>query len=456
MQVGQGAVRRSHRMRASENKTKPLIDQIFIEYKGVKEILDVYSASGNIVKHVLNNNALCNLVNKKDSVKFRKLGQGAYGTVYSITFPGMENQKYVVKTYKSIEPLSTDLDCQISKANQNDFTIFGTTKTLLTKKSKSYVALNGRKYPINVPKSYLCGQEKYSEYIIGVLVGQLYRNGMRKAVGPFCINFLDVFDFTTCYKPKEKQYIFMQQIDTTLDKLVMSSWSLDAQTFIFMQILLSIYVYQSMNISHNDLKPDNIFMQKITGDTMYNGQHLLNADYLEYKLPNGDSFYLSVPDDNAYIVKIGDWGQSIKYGMKHEPTVGNFSVFYGEFNGYTQNMFGEAYANTPNWFAPAYDLVTFLNILIHLNIFPGTADNWLTWVVGNNPGPHDEYFRPLNKYVDIYKSIKDVLYHKEFEHFRTYPSNKELHILPVADLTVNGRPRPGKIQRGRSSVPKRT
>jgi serine/threonine protein kinase len=270
-------------------------------------------------------------------------------------------------------------------------------------------------------------------------VGQLYRNGMFGGQSgprtPFCINFLNVFDFVTCYEPEEQQYIFMQQIDTTMHHINMSRWSEAAKTFAFMQLLLSIYVYQSLNISHNDLKTDNIFMEKITEDTTYNGQHILKANYLEYKLPGGASFYLTIPEDNAYIVKIGDWGQSVKYGMAKLPTVGNFGVFLGEFDGYQMGI--KDPVNTPNWFAPAYDLFTFLNTAYQNYediLFPGATGPWLRWMIGDAPFAFDYYNRPLNKNVDKYKNVSDVLDSDLFKNFKVRPAGRVLKVCDINRL----------------------
>jgi serine/threonine protein kinase len=415
--------------------------KIFVEFEGAREILHVYESSGEIVDELLapipnsTGGRLCSFMAKIEKTK--PLGGGVFGKVYSVTFPGMGkySRPFAVKAPKK-KPrdatyLGMDKRCKISDPNQNNYTLYNGRRVTIT--NNTYKALNGRNYPINVHQSYLCDKETYSEYIISILTGQLYRNGMvkTKSGDPYCVNFLNVFEFTTCYKPKEQQYIFMEQADATLNKLTTNNWSIEAQLFVFVQILLSIYIYQSFNISHNDLKNDNIFMEKITQNTIYNSQRMLDNTHIEYKLPGG-TFYLSIPSDNAYIVKIGDWGQSIKYGMETKPTVGFFDVFQGIFD-------GNQTANTPNWFAPAYDLFTFFNISsLYFEQFSVASHDWLVWMTGNERPPFDKSSRPQNRYVDDYKNISELLEQREFDSLKT-PPGRGSKVLTVADITSRKR-----------------
>jgi serine/threonine protein kinase len=454
---------------------KALIDeliQIFVDYKGAKETLDVYNSSGKIVDSLLNTprgGVLCPFMNiKSKHVKFTPVGSGRYGEVFSVKFPCMESQRYVVKVPNLSGPLSEDVGCKISNSNENNYTMVDknsasdVTGILIT--DNRYLAMNGKYYPILIDKSYLCYKETYSEYIIGILTGQLYRNGMYRHTKPqrgsetrsrvsnplkegrevppglskdldFSINFTNIFDFVTCYKPEETQYMFMQEIDTTLedeklDSSFLISERLSAQAFVFMQVLFAIRAYQSYNISHNDLRLDNIFLEKITKNTKYNGEYIRSNDYLEFKFGD-ESFYLEIPPTDKYIVKIGDWGMAVKYGKDKGPTVGFFDVLMGEFDGIVNK------ANIPNWFAPAHDLFTFLNFMGKKRLsISTTSRSWLEWMTQGHEALEDKFWRPMNDTVSNYKNVKDMLNEAVFDNYKVRPRGKILTVCNIKNHSI--------------------
>jgi serine/threonine protein kinase len=411
------------------------LTKIFVDFEGAKEALDVYDSSGEIVNFLLRSDSLCSFMLGKH-VEMKRLGSGSFGAVFSVTFPCMETQLYRVVVKKRVPRNKDSHGSNVCKIQRHGLTFLGKTLRIVNNK---YKALDGKMHPINTDISYICRKENYSEYIIGVLTGQLYRNGMYQSdlrsrdlqstdlrSVDYCINMVNVFGFMTCYKPTEMQYVFMQQSDLTLysalhkDPLapgLTKKRQTDGLSFIFMQVLLAMRAYQTYNISHNDLKPDNIFLDlinKYIRDTRYNGENLNTYKYLEYKFGD-ESFYLPIPERNAFIVKIGDWGQAVKYGMESEPTVGNAKVFSGR---YDSDGF-----HIPNWFAPAYDLFFFLKTSkLH--------SEYLSWMVGNSP--RGVYSRPLNEYVGVYKTVKELLDTK-YRSYKVHP--KEGSILRVCNIS---------------------
>ena len=90
---------------------------------------------------------------------------------------------------------------------------------------------------------------------------------------------------------------------------------------IYIQTLFAIASYQAkFKISHNDLHTGNVFVEFVTEKTEFNEKKLIEADYYHYEI-NGKSIYFpAIP----VIVKIGDYGKSVKYT---EPIIGDKYVF---------------------------------------------------------------------------------------------------------------------------------
>jgi serine/threonine protein kinase len=208
---------------------------------------------------------------------------------------------------------------------------------------ESFQKTDGSKDSVSFPKgSYLCSNNKYSEFINGVLCGNLYRNGIS-------INFIDVFGFATCEgaaqrrEKKVYQYVFMEKISGSLEKYYNFVTKNNLTSIVvFIQILHAIAVYQKhYKLQHNDLHMDNVFLEKITPETKYKGESLHDAKFFHYKVEDID---LYLPFVGA-IVKIGDFGLSVKY---KPPIVGDMTAVS---DGYDD---GDG-SWIPNWYAPNYD-----------------------------------------------------------------------------------------------------
>jgi hypothetical protein len=211
---------------------------------------------------------------------------------------------------------------------------------------------------VTVPKgSYLCVNESFSEFAIGIYAGQLYHDKV-------CINFFDVYSQFVC-PPKNlklssskkeifSQYIFMDKLSGDIrNPGTAQHYSVNALGILniknettansmFAQTLFAIFAYQSTyKISHN------VFMEFVTDKTEFNGQKIKGATHFHYHFKGYDIY---IPSSDI-IIKIGDYGLSIKYST---PIIGKFdSVKDG------MNINDGQGAWVPNVFVPSYDSLFF-------------------------------------------------------------------------------------------------
>jgi hypothetical protein len=234
-----------------------------------------------------------------------------------------------------------------------------------------------------IPKgSYLCNDETFSEFVIGVYCGKLYRDRL-------CINFFDIFSLFTCRKKTDKesyipgkeynektnkindvllyslqQYILMEKIsgDLSDDIECLSIHTFDkipsdkrghAMNSFYVQVIFAIAMYQEkLKISHNDLHTGNVFIEHITPKTVFNNQNVYGSDWFHYRV-KGKDIYIPYC---SFIAKIGDFGLSIKYKIENTdpPMVGNkFIVETGFENADPVDGL------VPNIFLVGYDLLYF-------------------------------------------------------------------------------------------------
>lgn len=371
-----------------------------IKFTGLERVKTILNNGDFLVKNLLQERQdVCSLIDSKTIKLVEKLGKGAAGVVYSVELPGNQVNKYAVKiahslaikTYKITRPFTLKqvteaylLDKRyenividvIYKLNGNDpkrvfkkgenfyLPMFATGCKL--EESVTFPKVGGVQGATEIPKgSYLCDNESYSEYAIGVLVSELYKRNLS-------INFIDILDFVSCYevgktrasKPKPLQYIFMQQIGYSLDSTTFldvdveskdsKQIDIDEMNALIIQLLYAIACYQTyFKISHNDLHLGNIFLEPITAKTMFSGKKLEDFEYFMYII--GDDRAIAFPRPKN-ILKIGDWGLSVKYS---QPIVGDLQVFVDGYND------GELGAWVPNWYSPVYDLLYSLNYIYY-------------------------------------------------------------------------------------------
>ena len=190
------------------------------------------------------------------------------------------------------------------------------------------------------PGSSVC-EDSYSELVHSILSGDLYRSGRS-------INFIDTFAFSVCqaekYSDRNRKYeflTFMEQIDGTMRSMIVEL--APYMKNIIVQIMFGVAVLQTLGIVHGDLKDDNIFIERVTENTVWDGLNVQDAKYFKYVL-NGTPFYLPAC---PYIVKIGDWGLSCKYSKPMILNKTTMETGYDQYDGEGPWL--------PNWCAKAYD-----------------------------------------------------------------------------------------------------
>ncbi len=209
----------------------------------------------------------------------------------------------------------------------------------LTDEDMEVRRLDGKGVTVLKSGSYLCSDETYSEFVNASLVSSLLEYGL--------INFIKVYGFAICLDPKMRrmspeftmklpahQYIFMEKVDGTFAEY---AEKMDEEDFISctIQLLFSISAYQEMfSISHNDLHGENILVQIIDEDSPY-----FRYEYFSYSVFGREIFF----PRGKYVVKIGDFGFSIKWKV---PVVGKRDFFEGE----------DELVEMPNWYSRIYDL----------------------------------------------------------------------------------------------------
>ena len=357
------------------------------KFHGRDEVLQIFDTGGDLVGFLGAQTAECPLIGSEIQL-VEKLGKGEFGAVFLLKIKGMGSKEYVAKkmdlTVYEFEPqqegltITTTLE-KFAEMIQKKYNISAKIfiflngaptdivgpNTLiywpnfahrcLTKTDKTYRRFAGNGNTVVPAGSYLCDDVQYSEYVIGVLCGNLYRKTIS-------INFLDVFGFATCFrvtKPygmEASQYVFMERIDRSsraLRPCIFEKMDKFPEKFqkvipnvLLIQILHAIATYQNVyQLQHNDLHDDNIFIEFIRPETTFNGQNLSEADWFHYRINKVDLYLPWVP----LIAKIGDFGLSVKYS---ERLIGDRAIFR---NGYDQHDGNGPWI--PNWYSLCYDML---------------------------------------------------------------------------------------------------
>jgi serine/threonine protein kinase len=387
-----------------------MADSIPIFFENKQETLRLLDTGGDVVAYLSNTqNKVCPLLGSKIKLD-KKLGEGQYGAVYTlalnITFENKENKKYVVK-----KTLDTPYEIEMALGNMKvrqildkhydidrqvfmKFNNFTDPEQVINMGTLIKIPIFASPCKINQPRyyesnnrprttltlkagSYVCESETFSEYLISLLVADLYRTGTS-------IHFINTFSFATCLseemvkkKMKERvhQYIFMERIDNTLEKVLMkcilkkpkqikigfekiksindfttvlrmrNDFFNDVLASIIIQVLHSFVVIQDkFKLVHGDLHLENVFLEFVTPETTWKGEKLLECDYYEYKIGRV-SIYTPGGHKMPLLAKLGDWGLGSKFS---EPAILRSEVVDGVYEEY------------PNFYSEIYDSLVFL------------------------------------------------------------------------------------------------
>lgn len=400
-----------------------------------KDVINLYLSGKSIVDYLSKESFLCNSIEKKIIFK-QHLGSGVYGSVYSISFNNLEIKgEYVVKVLpldfykqklssylilgridksitKNFEITSKELaetykdefdpdlfiainggPNKIFKLNDN-FVIPEFGRRCLIKKENIFKKIGFPNETIRAPKnSYLCQNETYSEYMISLLVSEIYFYSEK------CINFIGILDMITC-SSLSYQFIFMEKIDDDLSSAIWERKLNQGQfDYLMIQYFVAVALYQKLEIVHGDTHSGNLFLSKITKNQIWKKTKLLNVEVFEYKV-DGYKFYIP---NLRVILKIGDWGFACKYS---HPEILNYGILSNTRHG-----------KVPNFFNLNYDILRTL-IEIYKNELK---------ILQNNPS-----YKLLSlKYINI---IKDAVKVKSIEELiATYFDTDLIPIVKFLD-----------------------
>jgi len=342
---------------------------IKFKFHGKKESLKIVDTHQELSEYLSNQSFECPLIGSEIKIG-RLLGKGKFGEAYVITTPEFGSKEYAAKRIDksmssvvskksgSLESVAKYISKEhaVSKEsvialNKNTFPdghvsigddiyvpIY--SKVCLTKKEETIEPHDKEGKKTLVPaKSYVCEDETYPEFIISSLCGNLFKKKVS-------INFFDTFGFANCPSKdgQVSQYVFMEKIDTTLKKLLKKRENFQSFTIavLMIQVIHAIGVYQKeFKLQHTDLSTKNVFIEEIKPTTKFNDANIQTAEYFRYDVGDKPLYLPYIP----WIVKIGDFGMSVKYSY---PIVAPKNSLRGA-------------ENIPNWYTKNYDILFFVN-----------------------------------------------------------------------------------------------
>jgi len=338
-----------------------------LTFRDRNEVLRIYNTGGALVKYLTAPSSVCAALGKEIKISPKPFATGSSGSISDVIFPGAKKGQYVIKSFSVIvdvelvnppRPLRDAAAAMKEYDTQLLVDVNGgdPDKVVSDIKVPMFVLpcspVDNPKYKTNVRDQevtltepyYLCKTESVPEYVLSLLVAELYRDGT-------CAHFLDTVDFMTCVKHDEpKQYVIMEKADRPLDVVIdqmasLSSHEREKLTIgLLIQTLFAVACYQHRyQISHNDLHQDNVLVKDITPDTEWNGQALASADWHHYHILGVDLYMPAI----AMLVKVADFGTGIKWSP---PIIGYVSVI-------------TEMAIVPTEYTPQYDSLLILFIM---------------------------------------------------------------------------------------------
>ncbi len=333
----------------------------------------------------------------------RMLGKGKFGEVYLVTLSDMSKKEYAVKKIlaetqqilktsndmryyekKYNMPIRTIKQLNPNFATSNMITLPTYSKSCTTKVSQLVwpVVKSGNKTTVS-KGSFICVNEVYTEFAIGSLCANMYRQGI-------CVNFIDMFAFATCEKRGEvNHYSFMEKINGTFTELIhLSELNEPEYEILIIQVLFAIACYQKeLKLQHNDLSTSNVFIENVTDESIYKNQKLTSFSKYGYQINNKTISFPSI----HYLAKIGDYGMSCKYSS---PLIGTEHAIKGDES-----------QNVPNWYSPCYDVLFFLaHIFDQVDI--EFVNNIFSWIFELNPAADRD---TIQIYIDQYFQGRPII-----------------------------------------------
>ena len=169
---------------------------------------------------------------------------------------------------------------------------------------------------VTVPAGSIVCDDTYPEALIAILSAELYATGK-------CFHFVDTLDFISCSED-DHQYLLMEEIDSNVA---------NEKTYtpeILIQTAVAIAAFnQEYALVHGDMISSNIFLVRNDGKISWNGRILQPTDVLEYRIGETTLYLHSdVHDGLNWLVKVGDYGLSVKYNV---PIIGAEDTLKGYY-----------------------------------------------------------------------------------------------------------------------------
>lgn len=356
------------------------MQQLKFKFEGRKETLKIINAGiDDISSYLSNKNDICPLMGS-EIVIGKSLGKGKYGEAFLVTIKSKGPKEYAVKksvanikiitlkTNTTAHNLSKKYNINLRSLlsiNDSKLEYYQGETVRIPIYSRACLLKEDRQFPeimnatpILKKGSIVCTDESYTEYAIGILCAELYRQHI-------CIHFLDIYSFAVCTDSINNvyQYTFMEKINSTLEELL-ENVDLDEPEIeiIIIQTLFAIATYQrKLKLQHNDLSIKNVFIENVKTQK-FNNQPI-NVDKFAYKIDSTVIVTQSLP----YIIKIGDFGMSLKYS---KPMIG-----------WKKSWEGNKTYNVPNWYSPSYDVLFFLGNMFDI-LDLEFVNNCIAWAFG--------------------------------------------------------------------------
>jgi len=182
-------------------------------------------------------------------------------------------------------------------------------------------------YPKN---SYLCDNDSYTEYAIGMMCSNAFTKGK-------CANFIKMMGFSMCAVHSGDfdeegndielyDYTFMERVTNDVKSLMtrddLSHGMIDS---VLIQTIFALsYMQCVLGIQHNDFHMGNVMFIDLdeSYDVFFGGTPLNYADYFSYTI-DGTRIYFK---NQGMLIKIVDYGYAMKYSS---PMIGRKDIALG-------------------------------------------------------------------------------------------------------------------------------
>ncbi len=325
-----------------------------VEYKS--KLNSMFEKNGEYCSSIIN------------TIASRPIGKGGSGQIYKLKLKDSNEFEYVIK--------------QSTENDEKNINIFFSVKF---KNSKN--VNNSLEYSDDEEKIALIYHSLLTEYVMSNIMSTFYINGM--SINFFCtysianceskiLNIIPKFegDINILYnysspKKRDLKYFFprtdMDFFENSKDDILFKEYNI---LFCIMCILHSLLLMSLIKMNHNDIKSENILLQKIENATLpiRCNSDLTNSEIKYAKVTDYKYIIINFGNNRRvkfetsklkYIPKITDW--AVSFIWLDEYKIGREGIYKGEFFHpvkYTTNKIGPS-----NEFSPYYDLFLLMSTI---------------------------------------------------------------------------------------------